>query len=490
VTDARILIADDDPAIRSAVSWLLKEQGYEVASVGEPKGIFEELGRRPPDLILLDIMMPDIDGVEVLRRMKADERWRDIPVLMITAHTSDDMAVNTLRLGAADFITKPFRMRELLARIELQLKTRATLRRAYAALHEVSASLIDAREDAKSRRELVDILHEVTGELSPEEIFRILARRVARALGITKCSVILARPGDEVGVVATAFDNPGLRNFPIRLDRYPEIRAALEHGEPVLVEDGTASSLYSEMRKVWAAEGIEVPLKSAIALPFTLDRMHLGVFFLRTTGEEPPLSPHDIEFANAVIRAAVAAIQRAQLLETTRADKARLEALATTDAVTQLLNRRALVDRLTHELERARRYTTPLALLMVDLDHFKDINDTHGHLVGDEALREVARLLQGAVRTVDLVGRYGGEEFVIVLPETNPEGAVAFAERLREKVAHHDFASEILPSLKITVSIGVAAFPAPTIDSVDDLFARSDEALYRAKAAGRNLVRA
>jgi len=158
--------------------------------------------------------------------------------------------------------------------------------------------------------------------------------------------------------------------------------------------------------------------------------------------------------------------------------------------VTQLLNRRALVDRLTHELERARRYTTPLALLMVDLDHFKDINDTHGHLVGDEALREVARLLQGAVRTVDLVGRYGGEEFVIVLPETNPEGAVAFAERLREKVAHHDFASEILPSLKITVSIGVAAFPAPTIDSVDDLFARSDEALYRAKAAGRNLVRA
>lgn len=490
MAEARILLADDDPAIRSAVAWLLKEQGYEVAAVPSHGGIFEQLERRRPDLLLLDIMMPEVDGVEVLQRMKADDRWRDIPVVMISAHTADDMAVRTLRLGANDFIAKPFKMKELVARVQAQLRMQASLDRAYSALQDASIQLADARDEARSRRELVDILHEVTGELSPEEIFRILARRVARALDISRCSVILARPGDEVGIVATAFDNPGLRNFPIRLDRYPEIRTALEHGEPVLVEDGSSSPLYSEMRKVWDAEGLTVPLKSAIALPFTLDRMHLGVFFLRTSGDEPPLSHHDIEFADAVIRAAVAAIQRAQLLETTRADKARLEALATTDPVTQLLNRRALVDRLTHELERARRYGTPLALLMVDIDHFKDINDTHGHLVGDEALREIARVLQGAVRTVDLVGRYGGEEFVIVLPETTAEGAIAFAERLRDRVSQHEFASERLPSLRLTISIGVASYPTSPVESVEDLFARADEALYRAKAAGRNAVRA
>src|SRR5687768_8230582 len=317
MAEARILLADDDPAIRSAVAWLLKEQGYEVAAVPSHGGIFEQLERRRPDLLLLDIMMPEVDGVEVLQRMKADDRWRDIPVVMISAHAADDMAVRTLRLGANDFIAKPFKMKELVARVQAQLRMQASLDRAYSALQDASIQLADARDEARSRRELVDILHEVTGELSPEEIFRILARRVARALDISRCSVILARPGDEVGIVATAFDNPGLRNFPIRLDRYPEIRTALEHGEPVLVEDGTSSPLYSEMRKVWDAEGLTVPLKSAIALPFTLDRMHLGVFFLRTSGDEPPLSHHDIEFADAVIRAAVAAIQRAQLLETT-----------------------------------------------------------------------------------------------------------------------------------------------------------------------------
>ena len=489
MSDARILVADDDPAIRAAVSWLLKEQGYDVAAATR-EGIYGELERRTADLLLLDVDVPEDDGTAVLRRLRANDRWRDLPVLMVSSHADDDVAVRALRAGAADFMAKPLKLRELLARIQAQLRARDTLRRAYAALREVSEALVESREEAKSRRELVDILHEVTGELSPEEIFRILARRVARALDISRCSVILARPGDELGVVATAFDNPGLRNFPIRLDRYPEIRTALEHGAPVLVEEGASNPLYNEIRKVWEAEGLTVPVSSAIALPFTLDRTQLGVFFLRTSGSEPPLSHHDIEFADTVIRAAVAAIQRAQLLETTRADKARLEALATTDSVTALLNRRALVDRLSHEMERARRYATPLALLMVDLDHFKDINDTHGHLVGDEALREVARLLQSAVRNVDIVARYGGEEFAIVLPETSNEGAVAFAERVRERVAEHVFANERLPSLRLTVSVGVASVPAADIESVEDFFARSDEALYRAKAGGRNQVRA
>jgi two-component system cell cycle response regulator len=129
-----------------------------------------------------------------------------------------------------------------------------------------------------------------------------------------------------------------------------------------------------------------------------------------------------------------------------------------------------------------------VTLLMVDIDHFKRINDTYGHLVGDDVLREVATLLQGAVRTVDVVARYGGEEFIIVLPETNEEGAIAFAERLRERIEAQEFGRGGRAGLRLTTSIGVATFPSPLVESTEDLFGRADAALYRAKADGRNRV--
>jgi two-component system cell cycle response regulator len=484
----RILVADDDPSLLKMMSWLLKEQGYEVAAVPEGEAVFEELETATPDLMLLDVMMPDADGVQILERIKSDDRWRDIPVLMVTALPPEEVAVRTLGLGAADFVRKPFRVRELLARIQAQLKQRATLRSAREALRETETELHRAREEAESQRKLVDILHDVTGELSSDEIYRILARRVARALNISHCSVILARAGDEMGLVATAYESPGLRNLQVRLDRYPEIRTALEQGVAVLIQDTRTNPLYEDIRKIWEAEGRTVPIRSVIALPFSLDRMQGGVFFLRTTDGEAPLTTDDVGFADTVIRAAAAAIRRAQIFESARADNARLAALAITDPLTGLLNRRALIDRLATEVDRARRYGTVVTLLMVDIDHFKRVNDTLGHLAGDDVLREVAAVLQNTVRTVDLVARYGGEEFVVVLPETGRDGAVAFADRVRERIAIHPFLAPVREGLALTASIGVATFPAERVDTVEDLFARADEALYRAKADGRNRV--
>src|SRR5262249_36730415 len=150
---------------------------------------------------------------------------------------------------------------------------------------------------------------------------------------------------------------------------------------------------------------------------------------------ERDLTNDDVEFADVVIRAAVAAIRRAQALEMTRADNRRLEELATTDPLTKVLNRRALLDRLVAELDRARRFGSSFSLLLFDVDHFKKINDTAGHLAGDAVLRQFGSLLEEAVRKVDIVARYGGEEFVVILPQTAAEGGVIFAERLRERIA-------------------------------------------------------
>ena len=486
----RILVADDDASVRETVTWILREHGYDVLAVPSAADLFVELEARVPDLLLLDVVMPEMDGIEVLERVKGDERWRELPVLMFSSLPAEEATVRSLGLGAADFVRKPFRVKELLARIQAQLRMRSLLRSAREALKQTEEELLRAREEAESRRKLVDILHEVTGDLSTDEIYHLLARRVARALNLTYCSVILARPGDATGVVATAFENPGLRNRELDLDRYPEIRAALDRGRPVLIEDLAESPLYASVRELWEREGTQVQVRSVIALPFALDRLQAGVFFLRRLAGEPPLTIDDVEFADAVVKAAVASIQKAQLLETAKADNARLEALAHTDPLTQVLNRRALTLRLTAELERARRYESVLSLLLIDLDHFKRINDTQGHLVGDDVLREVARLLSSAVRSVDLVARYGGEEFVVVLPETPMDGAMIFAERVREAVADHRFVGTGGRPLSLTASIGVAVFPGPGVDSVEELFASADEALYRSKAEGRNRVAA
>jgi diguanylate cyclase (GGDEF)-like protein len=177
-----------------------------------------------------------------------------------------------------------------------------------------------------------------------------------------------------------------------------------------------------------------------------------------------------------------------ETLETTIADNRRLMALATTDPLTRVLNRRALSDRLGIEMDRARRYASELAVLLIDLDFFKRINDTDGHLAGDEVLRQLASRIQSAVRTVDIVARYGGEEFVVILPETSPTGAMTFADRLRLGIETQEFpVGEGI--IRLTVSIGVSTFPAANIASADDLFARADAAMYRAKQDGRNQVR-
>ncbi len=372
------------------------------------------------------------------------------------------------------------------AEIEAQKEQLEALR---TALRAAEAELQRVREEADHRGNLLDILHEVMGNLSTDEIFHMLARRLARSLNLSHASVVLARAGDEKGVVATAFEHPALENLEIDLARYPEVAAALEHKTPILIEDLHSHPWYAKLRQIWARDGIQVTVRSVMAIPFALDRNLTGVFLLRRTDEKPRFDRAAVEFAETVIKSAVSAVQRAHLIETTKADNARLEALAHTDPLTELLNRRALAIRLAAEMERTRRYNSPLTLLMIDLDHFKNVNDTYGHLVGDDVLQQVALLLRRSLRSVDVVARYGGEEFVVVLPETTEAGAVAFADRTRQKIELHPFpGSGPIPPPRLTASIGVATYPAPHVETVEDLFASADAALYRAKERGRNRV--
>ncbi|MET0014990.1 MAG: sensor domain-containing diguanylate cyclase [Sedimenticola sp.] len=165
----------------------------------------------------------------------------------------------------------------------------------------------------------------------------------------------------------------------------------------------------------------------------------------------------------------------------------RLEKLATYDSLTGLFNRQALEVRLKKEVDRASRYAHPLSILMLDIDHFKEINDTHGHQVGDDIMRDCSALLNELIRKTDYAGRYGGDEIIVVLPETSSSQAVELAERLRKRIADERFTMVENKTLNITVCLGVATYP-DNARQQKELMRAADDAMYKAKESGRNLV--
>ena len=470
----KILVADDDQALTRTLSWILKENDYEVVTVTNGEHLLDRLRGDQYDLLLLDIMMPGSDGLQLLERVKSDPSLRHVPVLMISSMPPEEATVRALGLGAADFIPKPFRVRELLARVKAHLR--------------VGRELNQARAEARTRSEMVDILQEVTASLKPEEIYHILVRRVARGLKISKCSLIFATPGEEEATVVASYENPMLRDLRIGLARYPEIRRALDTRQTVLVTDVATDPLYAEARAEWEQEGWRVPTRSAIAIPFVMKDQRAGVFFLRTTAEDTPLNKSDMAFADQVIKAAAQSLDKAYDLESAVIGREQMKQLAETDPLTETYNRRALAEKLVQELERASRYGTSLACLMIDVDNFKNINDTYGHLTGDSVLRQLGEILRREQRTVDIVARYGGEEFVVLLPETALPGARIFAERVLKKVASQNF-GQADRVVHVTISIGVACYPDPQVQDGEGLLTLADQRLYRAKMEGRNRYR-
>ncbi len=225
--------------------------------------------------------------------------------------------------------------------------------------------------------------------------------------------------------------------------------------------------------QAWAAP--MAPLANTLFFALNLGLGSAGIFLaLFYFVRESEAMRRDLETTNEELAEAYTELKRSA---------ARIRELMMRDPLTGVFNRRALSERLEEELERARRHDQPLALLMLDIDHFKTINDRFGHQMGDRVLVELGRCLRRQVRRIDFVARYGGEEFVILLPQTDLGGACRFAERLRRDIGALTVEGLAEP---LSVSIGVTARQAR--DTADDLLKRADDALYAAKRAGRNRV--
>ena len=213
-----------------------------------------------------------------------------------------------------------------------------------------------------------------------------------------------------------------------------------------------------------------------------LDHNRMLVVFCASAAAIEKMSDEDRLVLQAVAGELVVAVENSQLYKLTKR-------LSITDELTGMFNYRYLQQRLDDEIERARRYSRSLSMLMIDVDDFKGFNDTHGHIAGDVALSELGDVMRSSVREIDIVCRYGGEEFSVILPETDAEGAFVVAEKIRESIATHLFAdADGSRIVHVTVSIGLATFPGSAVDK-ESLLRQADDALYQAKHLGRDRVR-
>jgi diguanylate cyclase (GGDEF)-like protein len=289
--------------------------------------------------------------------------------------------------------------------------------------------------------------------------------------------------GDEVGHVLASHEDKKVTDLPIELSKYPEIQRSLDESQKIVIGDVSKDPLTQPFLAPLTAANIS----SIVVIPIVLFDETIGSLLLRAARGENPFTSREISFCEIVAEAAANALERAHLFESIQKANEGLEFLAVTDGLTGLYNHRYFRERLADEFERAMRYKVPLACLILDVDNFKRINDTFGHLRGDAVLKEIAARVTRSVRKPDIIARYGGEEVVVIMPQTGAEGAMAQAERIRRKIGEVPFGDNG-NAIRVTVSVGVGVLQHNMMQDCEALIREADSALYQAKAAGKNKV--
>lgn len=483
--DINILIVDDEEAVLDLLDDVLTEEGYAVTAVASGREALAKARENPYDLLVADLKMPDVDGMQVIKTAKA--LHPETEVIIVTGYGSLDSAVEAMRREVYDYITKPVPMdrirtsaRNALSKQALARENQELVRQLQAHQAELEERVRQATHELELRVRELSALNEmgnaITSTLDLEQILALVVRRVNRVIGGEATSLLLLEreSGDLVFHIVSGGQENQLRPFRLQLGQGIAGWVAQE-GKALLVPDVSQDARH--YRAVDEATGFVT--RALLCAPLKVKEEVTGVIEVinKVEGE---FTQSDLRLLASAALLSAAAIENARLLQ-------RTQELAIRDGLTGLYNHRYFHELLGVEMTRARRYRRFVALVMLDIDFFKQVNDSYGHPTGDRVLESLAEILSHLARETDHVARYGGEEFAIVLPEASEKEAAALAERIRQAVEDHEF---IINShrIKLTVSLGVASSFAEDEETKDDLIRKADHALYEAKRQGRNRV--
>lgn len=449
---ARVLIVDDIPTNVRLLEARLTAEYFQVHTAASGREALEICQNGEIDIVLLDVMMPEMDGFETCRRLKGDVRTHHIPVVMVTALDQPSDRVKGLEAGADDFLTKPVDDVQLMARVKSLVRLKALT-------DELRARARTGQEIAiEDAIRAMDTMAAEGGRILLIDTDARHAERVRGYLADNNQVHVLTSPADAAFEVAGG-------DYELAL-----VAMALTDFDPLRV--------CSQIRTVEQARALPLILIAEEQDRAQVVRgLDLGVndFIMR------PVERNELA---ARVRTQ---IRRHRYANELRDSVNNTLALAVTDELTGLYNRRYFERHLTIMLEKAREQARNMAVMLLDMDFFKAVNDTHGHDAGDAVLKEFALRLRRNIRGVDLACRFGGEEFVVLMPDTDMRQAEGVAERVRAAVAEARFAVGEGVALPVTVSVGVAMSETEG-DTPDHMIKRADIALYRAKREGRNRV--
>lgn len=449
---ARVLVVDDLlPNVKLLEAKLTREY-YEVITASDGFQALDAMKKSSPDIVLLDVMMPGMDGFETCRRIREDASIAHIPVVMVTALSEKNDRIHGLEVGADDFLTKPVNDIALFARVKSLVRLKVMMDelrlRGQTGIEFGLENLMSEKLSA-SKANILIVDDDVVQARQISEKLSTMGNKITVLSDGAKALEGAKSGGYELIIISTHMnDMDGLR-LCSQLRSYDETRNV---SILILIDEEDINLL---------VKGLDIGINDYLVTPIDV---------------------------NELVARVKTQVRRKRYQDALRTNYKQSISMAVTDGLTGLYNRRYMDSYLANTISDSIKSHKPLSMMLLDIDHFKSVNDTYGHNVGDEVIKQFAKHILSSIRTADLAARYGGEEFVVIMPGTELAGAVEVAERMRAQIENTPFlVSTEEGKLTKTVSIGVAAMKEDG-DSAEAFLKRCDEALYQAKNSGRNRV--